>query len=111
MIQAIGKLTVATPGTPVRATVNNANPAETVRIHGFLFQAPRSNVGIVYIGKEDMDRTTLVGVLGMLAIPTDNSLPSFSAALTISPNGLMQEELYVDADEAGDGAILTILVM
>lgn len=109
-IEARGKLSVPTPGTPVRVTAAEANPAETIRVHGYLFQTLPGNTGKMYIGKANLDRTTLVGVLAILAIPTTNLLPTFSAAITWSANGLMLEELYVDADVANEGVLCTVLV-
>lgn len=110
MIQAIGVLRVAVPGTPVRATSGQANPAENLRCHGVLFQALPTNTGVVYVGDQALTPGAFTGVFGMLAIPTTNLLPSFSAAVTISTNSLSLEDFYLDAAVANDGAICTILV-
>lgn len=95
-------------------TVAPADPMKTQGnwpLHGILFQARRANTGLVYIGdRPTMDKTTLAGVLAVLAIPTDNALPTFSAALTWSPNALQLETFWIDADDAGDGCLVSVLV-
>ncbi len=110
MIQAIGKLLVASPGTLVRATSGQPDPAANLRCHGFLFQALPGNLGKVYIGGPGLVRASLADVLAILAIPTTNLLPTFSAAVTISTNSLSLEGIYLDADFSNEGALCTILV-
>ncbi len=110
MIQAIGKLIVPSPGTPVRATSGQTNPAANLRCHGFLFQALPANLGKIYIGTLGLDKSSLANVLAILAVPTANLLPTFSAAVTISTNSLSLEEIYLDADFSNEGALCTILV-
>lgn len=110
MIGALGPLTVPTPGTPV--SVSTLLPANKHQpCHGILFQALPTNTGKVYVGNRTLDSSTLVGCYAILAIPTTNQLPTFSAALTIAPNGLdAAQTFFVDADNADDGVLVTILV-
>ena len=114
MIQAIGPIPVPTPGTPVSvlaaAPSDEMKAAGTWPLHGILFQAFQGNTGRVYVGSATMVKATLVGVYAVLAIPSDQTLPTFSAALTWSPNALRLEDFYVDADVADDGALCTVLV-
>jgi len=117
MLQVCGPLSVAVPGTLVRATDaitvdahGIQNDLTQFKCHAVLFQAKKGNVGIVYIGRNPMNRTTLEGVAGQLAIPTVNSIPSFSIALTLSPQGVDLSDLWIDADSAGDGTLVTLLV-
>jgi hypothetical protein len=110
MIQSIGKLTVAVPGTLVRATSGQANPAQPFSCHGVLFQALPANVGRVYIGSSVLNRAALTGVFSVLVIPTATIIPSFSVALTIAPNGIKLDDFWVDADTATDGVIITVLI-
>lgn len=111
MIASIGKLTVAIPGTKVRVTSGELDPNESLQCHGVLFQALPTNTGKVYIGTAALNAGTLLGVLAILPIPTVNQLPTFSAALTISPNAIALQQLYIDADNADDGVLVTILQM
>lgn len=110
MIASAGPITVATPGTPVPAITNLPVTPRPYSCHGVLFQALPTNTGKVYIGTAEMDPTAFTGLFAMLAIPTDNQIPSFSAALTITPNGMVLDQFYVDADNADDGVLLTYLV-
>ena len=117
MLQVLGPVSVPVPGTPVRLTAGvtaNAegiiNNPERFTCHAVLLQAKPANQGKVYIGWAEMNRTTLAEVSGVLAIPTDNSIPSYSISLTLSPAGVALSELYIDADEANDGVLVTVLV-
>lgn len=115
MIQALGKIVVVTPGTPVAVTSllpPEGNPAQVqyTRCHGILVQALPTNGGNIYIGDSELDAATLAHCFAILGVPTANFLPTFSAALTITPNGLMASDFYLDADVNGEGALVTILV-
>jgi hypothetical protein len=112
MIGALGKLVVPSPGT--RVLLSTLLPASTKghqALHGIMFQALASNTGNVYIGNKSLVKSTLVGCYAVLAIPTVNFLPTFSAALTIAPNGLDSiENFSIDADVASNGVLITYLV-
>lgn len=117
MLQVLGAITVPVPGTPVRATSTITVDAGGIRndptkfsCHAALFQARQSNSGRVYIGTADMVRATGVGVAAVLAIPTSNSIPAFSISLTLAPAGVDLSELWIDADVANEGILLTLLV-
>jgi len=117
MLVVLGPISVVTPGTLIRATATlppsvdglNLNPARFT-CHAALFQAKPGNLGKVYIGTAGMVRATLAGVSAVLAIPTVNSIPSYSISLTLAPAGIDLSELFIDADTAGEGVLLTILV-
>lgn len=116
MIQPVGKFVVTTPGTLVSAMSQAADQSKPGICHGVMFQALPTNQGLVYIGTAAMVRATLANVYAILSIPTQDSngniisLPTFSAALTIAPNGLALSAFYLDADVANDGVLITILV-
>ena len=89
-IQALGKITVPVPGTPVLVTGNLAATgtpplAPMTRCHGIMVEALPTNTGKVYVGTVAMVAATGVQVFAILAIPTVNFLPTFSAANTFSP--------------------------
>lgn len=107
----LGRITVATSGTPVRATVNEGNPAARHAAHSILFERDvTTETGKVYIlDREDAVIATRVGVLAVLAIPTDNLLPSFSLTVTSSPNGFDTADFWVDADNDGEGCIVSVI--
>jgi hypothetical protein len=110
MQRILGTFRVAAPGTLVRVTSLLPNPAEKFAVHGILIQACKANTGRVYIGGPVINRTTEDGVTATLAIPTANSIPSFSEALTASPNGINAADFYIDADQPDDGVKVTVLI-
>ena len=110
MLETLGKILVPVPGTLVRVTNNLAQPAIRYACHGVLFQALPSNTGRVYVGTSALNRGALTGVYAVLAVPTTNQLPSFSIALTLAPNAVQLQEMYLDADNVNDGVIITTLV-
>ena len=98
------------PGTPVRFTRTQATPEEKFACHGVLAQAIYNNTGRIYIGTSTMVTATLTDVIAILAIPTDNTIPSFTAALTLASNAVNLSDLWLDADIAGEGAIISVLI-
>lgn len=106
----IGAIAVPTPGTPVRATSTQTLPAEKFSCHGVLIQAMPLNTGRIYIGRATMNKATLANLFAVLAIPTDHTIPSFTAALTIAPNSVNLSDIYLDADVAAEGALVSVLV-
>lgn len=111
MIAPLGPLTVPSPGTPV--SVATLLPAGKFQpLHAVLFQALPGNTGKVYIGNRTLNSSTFVGCMAILAIPTTNQLPTFSAALTNAPNALDQlQTFFIDADNADDGVLVTYMVL
>lgn len=118
MIVPLGKITVTTPGTTI--AVDSLLPAAPLKapsasIHAILFQAVTGNVGKIYVGRQDLDKTTLDGVMAVIPAPALNAsnipimLPTFSIALTISPNGLSTQEFWIDADNGGESVLVTVL--
>ena len=110
MIRAYAKITVPVPGTPVRVTVSESDPSAAQGCHGVLIQVIKTNTGAVFVGNNVMNRALFTGLFAQLAIPTVNQIPTFSAALTLSPGGIQLRDLYIDADNANDGVIVSILV-
>lgn len=111
MIRSLGRVTVATSGTPVRATDNETDPAERYPVHSMLFERDNTGeTGLVYIlDREDAVIATRVGVVAILAVPTSNILPSFSATITYAPSGLNLENYWVDADNDGEGCVVSAI--
>lgn len=112
MIGTVGvPVVVAAAGTPVQVIsfITPVPRGDHVSIHGVMFQVLPSNTGLVYVGRRGMNKATFAQLYAILPIPTDNFLPTFSAALTISPNGLALEEFWVDADVSSDGVIVSFL--
>lgn len=110
MLQSIGRIVVPVAGTPVRVTSGQTDPAERFACHGVLIQARPGNAGRVYIGTATMNRVAETGLYAILAIPTANQLPTFSAALTLSPNAIQLQDLFIDVDVNNDGVLVSVLV-
>lgn len=110
MLQVLGPILVPVPGVP-RSVVDTL-PAVTrgLKVYAALFQALSTNTGKVYIGLATLNRGTLAGVAAVLPVPTANFLPSFGISLTIAPAGVDLASLYLDVDNGGEGALLTLLV-
>jgi hypothetical protein len=113
--QPLGNVTVTTPGTPVQITLalqstaagsgNVVNAAtDKVLVNKIsLIASPithtgAGNTGNVYFGSRTMNRSTLSGVIGIIA-PTG----SFSITTNVNLNAYDANALYIDADNAGDG--------
>lgn len=104
-IVALGKVTVAASGTPQRIT------STSTHVNSVTIQALPTNTGKIYV----MERSngviaTFVGVAAVIAIPTDNIIPSFSIAVSGAGNPINIADLYLDAENNGEGAIVTGLV-
>lgn len=110
MLQPIGKILVPLNGTPVQVTSLQPRPADNYPCHGVLIQALPSNSGKVYIGKSTLNKNTLADCFAVLAVPTTNQIPSFTAALTLAPNAINLTEIWIDVDVNGEGALVSVLV-
>lgn len=102
-ISSIGKVTVSTAGTPVQVT-STITDCQAISI-----QALAANTGKIYVGLKNMNKTTLVGVVAVLAVPTTNIIPSFNA---YQPQiaGLNADAFYVDADVSSEGVLVAFLI-
>lgn len=113
----LGKISSAAVPTPVITEMDPNHPTLRKRIatHGIMFEVWPTNTGLIYIGLSNMDKTTGVGVLAILGLPSFDSngkvvfLPTFSMALTINPNGLNAADFFIDADVSGDAVLVTAL--
>jgi len=111
--RAYGKITVTTGGTPVRATVNQTDPAARVGLQSIMFQAHPSNTGVMYVrlkGPLGDDRTTLAHTIGFIAAPTSATQGPFpSQTFSAPPQGapFNLADFYVDAGVNGNAVIVT----
>lgn len=71
-----------------------------------MVQALPANVGNIYVGTSaSMNKATMAGVIGILAPPTSNSIPVFTATLPYSPGGIDAQAIWIDADNSGEGVL------
>ena len=101
-LKVIGKVVVASAGTPQKL-----NPT-AVSAQGILVQALSANTGKIFVGDSTLNKTTLVGCYAVLAVPTANVIPSFSATQQ-SPGGLDPSLIFIDADNTNDGVLVSVL--
>lgn len=109
-LAALGNVIVTTAGTPVPLTANQTTPALHYGAYSFMVEAISTNVGKIYLGASTMVKATGVDVFAVLAIPTANMLASFTATVTAyAPTPFFMENLYLDSDVNGEGALVTAL--
>jgi hypothetical protein len=109
MLRPLGKI-APTPGTPVRVTSLISGAGVSEPVHGVLVQVLPENSGFAYVGNSTMNAAARTGLYSVLAVPTTNTLPSFSAALTLAPNAINLADLWIDVDNPGDGVIVSVLI-
>lgn len=105
----LSKWVVITPGTLVPLTSIMAPLGQFKTVQSILFQAMSTNLGRVYIGTATLNRAALTNVSAVLAIPTANTIPSYGISNPLSPAGVDIDQLYLDADVAGEGVLVTVL--
>lgn len=103
MLKSLGKVTIASAGTPERITKDQSTPATNISSHAVLIEALSANTGKIYIGTSTLNKTTLAGVLAVLAVPTTNIIPVFSLGVSIAPNGINLADIYFDCDTTSEG--------
>lgn len=107
-IYGLGRTIVVTPGTLVPIVVpSTINPPS---VHAFIVEALPGNAGRVYLGLAGLLRSTLANVIIVLPIPTSNFIPTFSCSITSAANPLRLDTLFLDADTANDGVLISAIV-
>ena len=105
---ALGKVAVASPGTPVRATANQADPTRIFNVNSFVIQALPTNTGNIYVGTSSaMNKSTFVGVAGVIPPSTFTNIPAYGGVLVNAPGGIELQSIWLDADNASEGALVT----
>ena len=90
MVHPLGPVIVLTPGTPVNIAPANLN------CQSVMVQALPTNTGFVYV--------LVYGTrVATLAVPTINSIPSYSATIPDAPGGLDARQFTIDAQVGGEG--------
>ena len=100
---SIGKVTVTTAGTPVQVT------ATSTRCQAISLQALSTNTGKIYVGNaQAMSKSTLANVLGVVAVPTANTIPSASISQQ-GTAGLDASSFWLDSDNSGEGVLVGLI--
>lgn len=117
MTKALGKITVTTPGTAVPITgnlANHADPGFRVAAQSIVFEVLPGNTGLVYIqqGGGADDRTNLTRTLAILPAPasaTQGPFASYTISLPVAPAGFNAADYYIDAANANQGVLVSII--
>jgi hypothetical protein len=105
MIRSLGKITVPSPGTPIRLTANEVDSNKRLACHSMLIEALPGNTGKIYIGQNSsMNKTTLAFVIAILPVPTANLIASFSVTAYVAA-GFHADQLWIDVDVANEGVL------
>ena len=94
---------------PVRVTAPDAVRPPTV--HAVLIEALPGNTGKIYVGLAGLAKATLANCLVVLPIPTANVIPTFSITVTEAANAIALQDLWIDADNAGEGVLISAIVV
>jgi hypothetical protein len=108
-LHSLGKVTVPSPGTAVQCTVNQASPSTRLACHAVMIQALPANTGKIYVGLVGLNKGTLAQCIAILAVPTVNTIPAYSATLSYAPGGLNVVDFYIDSDQANDGVLVAFV--
>jgi len=102
-VTALGRVNVATPGTPVQLSTDT-----TLRASKIFFQVIPGLTGKGYIGKSGMTRATLAGVMRVL---WPNAAGGIADSFFIQSNEdsdvLNLSTYYIDMDVAGEGLLVS----
>ena len=105
-LHGLGKVTT-TIGVPVVVTNNETIPGARYPVHSFMVEVLPSNSNKIYIGSSTMVRSTLAGVYAILPPPTTNVLSNFSVTVTYAPAAINLNEIFLDVDANGEGALVS----
>ncbi len=101
-INPLGRVNVATPGTPVPLTTANTTASK------IFFQVIPGLTGKTYIGKAGMNKSTLAGVTRILWPNTSGGFSEgFFLETQDGADTLRLSDYAVDADVAGEGLLVT----
>jgi hypothetical protein len=102
-VTTLGRVNVATPGTPVQLSSNTG-----LRAAKILFQVVPGLTGKGYIGKNGMSRASLNGVLRILWPNQSGGISdSFLVESCQDSDILNLAEYYIDMDVAGEGLLVS----
>jgi hypothetical protein len=97
-----------TPGTPLTIAENFPAFAHEL-INTIYLQVLPGNVGDVYFGRENLDKTTRLDLIAILRPPTANHLPDLAFNIPDSMNPFMVSAYRVDVDTLNDGVRISFI--
>jgi hypothetical protein len=112
---SLGYVPVPVPGTPVRATTNESTPTKRIGCQTLFFEQLEANDGKIYVcDRSDAVKASGVGILAVIPAPTlvagvAVTLPYLSATIPTSPSGMDAARFWVDADNPGEGCLVSYI--
>lgn len=110
----LGPCKVAVPGTPVDLLTASGNQAflggpgqPPNRCYQILFETLAGNTGKVYLGKPNMNKATLAGVVKVFPAPAGGVI-DFSITVPGGVNEMVPDDWHIDADNANEGLLVTL---
>ncbi len=102
-VTTMGRVNVATPGTPVRLSND-----PTLRVSKIYIQVIPGLTGKGYIGKPGMSRASLAGVMRILWPNASGGFSDqFSVESSDGSDALYLSEYAIDMDIAGEGLLVS----
>src|SRR5580704_15588312 len=103
IINCLGRVSVAVPGTPVPLTTNRATTASKLFV-----QVIPGLTGKTYLGLTTLTKATLAGVTRILwPNPSGGFSENFLLESQDGTNSIPLAEYAIDADVAGEGLLVT----
>jgi hypothetical protein len=113
MVGSLGEARVTFPGVLVRATVNQTDPAARIAAQSIEFQVLPGNAGVVRIclAGSDMPGTSanelVLHTLPKPASATTGPFDTWRVGVFNVPSAVNPADFYIDADNIGDGVLVT----
>ena len=106
LLRPLAAITVLVAGTPQQLSLNSVN------CNAIYFQPFSSNTGKIYVGRSNLNKSTLAGCLRVLLPPpaTPTFLDSWNPQGRTSMGPMDLSTVYVDADNSGDGVLVSYLI-
>jgi hypothetical protein len=95
-LTSLGNIAVPTPGTPVALSTGSSTAARLV------IQTAPANTGRTYLGLTGMNKFTLDGVTRILA-----ASDRYEVNTADGTDGISISQLVIDADNAGEGLLVS----
>lgn len=112
MWHSLGKVTGG--ATPTRVTINETAPEKRVPCQTLFVQQLEANLGKIYIcDRATADKTTLVGVLAIVPIPSVSDigtaliLPYVAVTVPSAPGALNAADFWVDFDNPLESCLIS----
>lgn len=102
--KSLGKITVTSAGTPVRATANESTPTARYPVQMVRVTAPAGNTGTnIYVGASGFSKSTYAGLYGIVPKGTYQDF-----LIALAPEGILANEIFLDADTTNDVALVSV---